>query len=120
MADDPAPDWIVYYDDSTSFSSQDGPPADAPRLGVQVIAAKDIGCGRLIWRGWDFYVWMESEWVVKNLHGLFDFLALPGAEKIVLQGRGIPHHKHIAILETAIYDPRLPTKTADDPREKEV
>lgn len=112
-------DWIIYYSDGSSFSSDDGGPGDAPRDGVQVIVNRDEGrCGRLFWHGSDFYCWQEGEWVPRNNDaGLFDYLRQPGTEKIVLQGRGIRYQAFIDIYNRAVEDKRLPQKDARDHRE---
>ena len=38
--------WTIYYGDGTPFSSEDGSPAAAPPLNVQVVAAVDAFTAR--------------------------------------------------------------------------
>lgn len=111
--------WRVYYDDGSSFSSEDGPPEQAPRSGVQLIAVSDINCGKLLWHGSDYYCWQEGEWVPRCDMGLQDYLDQPGAEKIRLRGRGISHSRFLSIYRAAVDDPRMGPKTAKDSRERE-
>jgi hypothetical protein len=56
-------EWIIFYDDGTSFSSEDGDPGDAPRSGVQVIVVKDISCGRYCLAEQNFYCWEYDQWI---------------------------------------------------------
>jgi hypothetical protein len=109
--------WIIWYDDGSSFSSDDGEPAAAPRDGVQVVTCADIGSGRLIWHGSDFYCWQDDEWVPRSLLGLMDYLREPGAAKIVLQARAIAYRRFTEVYLMAVADERLPAKTGPDPRE---
>ncbi len=118
MSADAMAAWVIWYDDASSFSSDDGAPYEAPRDGVQVISVADIGTGRLMWHSSDFYCWQDNEWVPRSLLGLMDYLREPGAEKIVLQGRGIAYRRFIDIYNKAVEDSRLPwKKTARDARE---
>ncbi len=110
--------WVIWYDDGSSFSSDDGAVHEAPRDGVQVVTVSDTGTGRLMWHSSDFYCWQDSEWVPRSLLGLMDYLREPGTGKIVLQGRGIAYRRFIEVYNKAVEDPRLPwKKTARDARE---
>lgn len=109
--------WAVYYDDGSSFTSDDGPPEEAPRDGVQVVAIADIDAGKQLWHSSDYYCWQDGEWVPRNAAGLHDYLRQPGKEKIVLQGRGIAHRRFVEIYRLAEADNRLGAKTARYARE---
>jgi hypothetical protein len=109
--------WIIFYDDGSSFTDADGPPENAPRDGVQVVSAYDKGVGRLVWHSFDFYCWQDGEWVPRSQRGLFDYLREPGATKIVLQGRAVAYRTFTAAYQKAIDDTRLPAKNGMDPRE---
>jgi hypothetical protein len=114
-------DWIVYYDDGSSFTSDDGRPGNAPRDGVQCIASRDNDrTGKLIWHSSDFYCWQDDEWVPRSEAGLYDYLREPGTEKIVLQGRAIAYRRFAKIYTAAVNDERLPFKFARDQREPEA
>ena len=54
--------WIIYYDDGSTYSSDDGPPEDAPVDGVQVIMQALSDGGRRIVQGGDYYWWLGDEW----------------------------------------------------------
>ena len=109
--------WIIHFDDETTFSSADGAPHEAPRDGVQIVQTADPAIGRMIWHSSDFYCWQDGEWVPRSLLGLMDYLREPGAEKTVLQGRGVAYRRFRAIYDLALADPRLQFKTGRDPRE---
>lgn len=49
--------WKIYYTDSTTFSSDEGGPLDAPCKGVAVIIQEDGRCGRRILKFMDWYRW---------------------------------------------------------------
>lgn len=112
--------WIVYYEDGSSFTSEDGGPGDAPRSGVQVVAVRDDQrTGRLLWHSADWYCWHMDEWVLRSDAGLYDYLRQPGTEKIVLQARGTTYNNFIKIYNFALADDRLPLKSGRDQREPE-
>ena len=113
-------EWVVYYDDGSSFTSEDGPPEYAPRYGVQAVACRHEGVGRLIWDSRDYYCWDGGTWVPRDREaGLVDYLSLPGREKVVLFGRAIPYGRYLEVYNRAVDDRRLPFKTGRDPRERE-
>lgn len=112
-------DWVIYYEDGSSFTSENGEPGLAPRDGVQVVAVRDDRTDKLIWHSFDFYCW-QGEWVPRNEAGLYDYLRQPGKEKIVLQARGIGYRKFVSLYEKALEDNRLPFKYARDAREPEA
>lgn len=110
--------WIIWYEDGSSFSSFDGKPHEAPRDGVQIVAVEHSGVGRLLWHSSDFYCW-QDEWVPRSLTGLMDYLRQPGIDKVVLQGRGIGYKRFLDVYMIALGDKRLPIKTARHPKEPE-
>jgi hypothetical protein len=109
-------DWIVFYDDGSTFSSDDGAPEQAPAWGVMVIAARSAEHGRTLWLGQDFFWWDEDgEWVDGDLVGLIDYLARrPYTKKIVLMGRDRAPDRFHRSYRQALFDPRLPPKTSQD------
>lgn len=79
-------DWKLYYDDRSTFSSEDGSWLDAPVWGVLGLASPDKWVGREIDTGrppglvtdlsGDYYVWAidaPKPWWV-DMGGLMDFL----------------------------------------------
>lgn len=52
-------EWLIYYDDETTFSSEDGTWADAPAYGVQIISERCILEGtpvKMMHMGMDYYL----------------------------------------------------------------
>ena len=85
-------EWIIFYEDKSSFSSLDGEPAVAPRTGVIAIFVEDDSDGR----GYsplfdtDFYCWHErGGWASHDYQGLLDYLVLE-RNPLVLRGYWIP------------------------------
>lgn len=114
-------EWIIFYDDESSFSSVDGPPSEAPRDGVQCIAVVDRGCGHYILSEQDWYCWHFEDdcWVPHGWAGMLQYLRKPGVLKIVLEGYAIKGERHYKQRSKARKDPRLPPVTAKPPRQLE-
>lgn len=117
-------DWIIWYSDGSSFSSEQGAPEDAPRWGVICIAAYSGDHGRMIWHGTDYYGWvcepgcLLGDWISFDATGLLDYLAnRPGREKIVLIGRHVPPDVFHRVYRMADTDPRLPPRSSRDATE---
>lgn len=110
--------WIVWYDDGSSFTNLDGQPWDAPRWGVLCIAAESKDHGRMIWHATDYYVW-DTEWISCDFTGLLDYLTRPGREKTVLIGRHVPPRIFYEVYEKANHDPRLPPRSSYDALERQ-
>lgn len=82
--------WKIYYDDNTTFSSEDGSPFDAPRTGVQVIAYEDqLGRYWLMSQA-DYYYYEpgrpEWGWWHADMWAIFDHLQR-AKQPLVLFGR---------------------------------
>jgi hypothetical protein len=112
-------EWVIWYDNGTSFSSEDGPPDAAPRVGVQVVAVRDIRVGRLLWAGDDYYCWQEGQWVPHTQDGLVHYLdtVYPALR---LRGYAVSDERFQRVYGQALADPRLPPKSASDVREKAI
>ena len=105
-------EWIIYYDDGTTFSSQNGEPHEAPREGAQVLATRNGDVGRALWFGVDYFCWQDGEWVPRNSVGLHHYLRQPGPVKIVVQGTGIAFERFKKILwRAASEENQLPEKS---------
>lgn len=114
-----AVDWIIYYDTADTFSSEDGSPDNAPKDGVQVVAVRDVGVGKILWHSYDHYCWhKEGCWLPHTEIGMRFYLSKDDEPKVVLNGYWIPHKRWADIYNFAVDDKRLPFKTASDPREK--
>ena len=95
----------IYYDDENIY---DGPPEEAPRLGVQAIVQFTEHEGRSVYSGEDYYWWDDDgTWRGGDLFGLFDYLIRPGY-KLVLFGRLIHNAKYKEILDLAHKDSEIP------------
>lgn len=109
--------WVIHYSDGRSFSSDDGPPEDAPRTGVQAVGVASQSCGNYVLSQQDYYCWHDGEgWIPHDLSGLYQYLAEPGREKIVLRGYWIGNEAFMKARQAARDDPRLPKVTARPPR----
>lgn len=116
--------WIIYYDDGSSFTSDDGPPEKAPREGVQVISNANQAIGKLLWHSAEAYCWHnEGEWVPHSSTGLQRYLALSEQGKepgIYVLGYAIPYFRFQKIYTSAVDDTRMAFKTGRDQREPEA
>jgi hypothetical protein len=111
-------EWIIFYDDESTFSSDDGGPGDAPGDGVIVVAVSDIGTGRVLWHSADFYCWhRENEWVPHNQRGLDRYLADEREPGIFVAGYSVPNARWQKVYAQALADARMPVKTAWSPFE---
>jgi hypothetical protein len=111
--------WVIWYDDFSSFSSDDGEPWEAPRDGVICIAIADRGCGRYVLGEIDWYCWHfeDSKWVPHNRSGMQQYLRKPGKEKVVVEGYWVEKQRYTKIRSHALkVDDRLPKVTANPPQ----
>jgi hypothetical protein len=99
--------WRIYYDDESTFSSDDGLPCDAPGYGVEGILQGPPHDHQLITRDYelaerDFYLFREDYgcWVRVDRDGLIDHF-VHGARHITacLVGRTIPRPDWLAIMK---------------------
>ena len=107
----PSCEWVVWYDDGTSFCSLEGVPEAAPAWGVMCIAQASRDHGRVIWHGGDYYWRDREEWVRGDLAGLLDYVTRIGLAKV---GRSVPTAHFRKCYQQAVDDPRLPPKTSLD------
>ena len=103
----------VYYSDGSTFA---GDPAEAPGLGVVVIAQDDDDVGRMIMGRWDYYCWHAPQWWGHDLTGLIDCLATPGPNRVLI-GRTVSQDDWHAIQARAVSDPGFAPKSATRPLE---
>lgn len=109
--------WRIYYDDGTTFDSDDGPPHLAPKRGVQAIVRDDPQTGFMVLEGHDHYWWEHDQWVGGDKYGFFDYLSRSG-RKVVLFGRSIRREEYERIVNEARNDPDFPRKSAKRPEER--
>ena len=82
--------WRVYYEDGSVFTDADGPPWDAPRLAVQLVAQEDKRVGYRYVSGCDFYTYEPDRggWHTTDQWGLYDHL-IRAPLPLVLFGRNM-------------------------------
>lgn len=98
--------WRIYYDDGTTFGSDDGTPFDAPSAGVVIVAQRLPGQDRELMHGKDYFYWREDiGWNGCDLGGLWDYLLLSRGPKAVLAGRSIRTDAFWRIVGTASGEP---------------
>ena len=129
------PEWVIYYTDGSSFSSEDGSWADAPARGVVGVVGPNRDVGVELMTGTDFYLWWPGAagpWSVDKA-GLWDFLYEVGSplagrpldnqhfdqlvELGVKFGRSMDTRAFQNRVEAILADPRLLAKTALSVRE---
>jgi hypothetical protein len=71
-------EWVIWYDDGSSYSSLDGPKDHVPRRGVEAVAMLDPDTGRAIDWGRDWYWWDGENWLSGDQFGVLDFLNQQG------------------------------------------
>lgn len=119
-------EWIIWYADGTTFSSDEGGPEQAPKEGVIVVGVRDQQVGRRLLHSGDYFCWQHdnlgaqnSEWVVHNSDGLKYYLSRPFEVGIYIIGYNLTGLKWQMIYADAMGDKRLPDKTGWDWREAE-
>ena len=97
--------WCLYYGDGSTFSNEDGLPADAPALNVQVISTADAVIARevgvVLLYGKDYY-WWDGGWFGGDLFGLFDYLLCAQGRAVVKFGRFVPRDQYQAAFNKAV------------------
>lgn len=110
-------DWVIYYDDGSSFSSCDGEPHEAPTEGFVCALGYDQDGERYIQNGWDFYHYDKETqtWWGCDRYGLHDRLRrnLIYAYK---EGRTVSKLRFAEIMKTANDNPDFPLKRPIEPR----
>lgn len=117
-------DWVIFYHDGSSYSSEDGPAEGAPRDGVQCIAVADISCGNYVLAEQNYYCWHHDEdppqWVPHDNDGLRQYRKFNSEDRqVVLHGYWIARERYARIRVESVKDPRLPQATARPPRQPE-
>lgn len=114
--------WKIFYGDGSTFGSDDGIPEEAPALNVQAIAHEaDIGIGRRVVSGKDYYWWepRSGQWEgTTDPFALWDYLVRE-CPSIVKFGRVLPRLEFEKILHRAVMDSGLQPKVAWDSSERQ-
>lgn len=105
------PKWRIFYDDETTFSSDDGAPIDAPTEGFVCALGYDEAGARYIMHGWDFYSWDEvtSQWWGCDRYGLHDRLRR-NVLHAYKEGRTITKTLFSQLMQAANLDPDFPQR----------
>lgn len=106
--------WIIYYEDGSEFTSDDGGPEDAPRQGVAVIAQADEQVGRKLRWNQDAYCWEYDQWVPHDRYSVERYIDKT-IWPIRLVGYWLPDERFWRLYKKALNDPRLPPKNALSP-----
>lgn len=99
-------DYTIYYGNESTYTSDDGPPEQAPKRGVQVIiqGTEDGTDPELL--GAMGYYWWDFEhdlWLSGDVFGFYDYMIQPG-EKVVLFGRTLTNKEYQSIRDRAIQE----------------
>jgi len=86
--------WKIYYDGGEEYSSDDGPPWQAPPSGVLIIALqkeREI----VLEQGLDFFIWKDEAWLTVDRDGKDDYLFCQVFDhpKVCLRGRMVSHEE---------------------------
>ena len=100
--------WRIYYSDGSTYSDEDGTPADAPGSGVICAACYDEDNRRKLAVSADYYVYEAGmspggRWLGVDLFGLWDYLARPGW-KTVKFGRMVGDSQFRQVMLAATND----------------
>lgn len=110
-------DWRIYYDDGSTYSSEDGCAENAPAFGVQAIVQRDFddeihNVGRYVLSspmvdGNDYYWFERGAWYGGEIFGLWDYLSRLGPRKVIF-GRVVEKGRFREIRDRAMADPDFP------------
>lgn len=82
------PDWRIYYSDGSTFDSNNGSIADAPKMGFICAVGYDENNSRYIQWEWGFYRYdaPSLQWWGHDLFGLIDWAEMNGIVTSVSSG----------------------------------
>lgn len=106
--------WRVFYGDGRTIDDDECKVEDLPRRDVQAVIVADDAHGWRILRIFDFYVFDDVHadgWKGTDVFGLWDYLTEPRETCVVLFGRTIGEREYLDIVNRALADASLPTKT---------
>lgn len=108
-----APAWRIYYADGSTFSSYDGEPWQAPKVGAQVVLKTDPDVGRFLFAARDFY-WFDherGEWFGGDQAGFYQHL-MANAPSCVVFGTNVKTREYHDCILAALRDTDFPPKSA--------
>jgi hypothetical protein len=105
-------DWKIYYDDDSTFSSEDGSWEAAPSDGVLCVVVKSDKVGRHVFSGSEYYFRIPGTDSFAHADDLGPFLRKLGLVKF---GRWAPDKCMEEALKKVRRDPEIPRASATDP-----
>ena len=111
--------WRIWYDNGTTYGSDNGQPQDAPGRGVICIVQENERTGRVKLSGADYYTWNGGQWFRADSFGLWDYLAGRGWKKVVF-GRMVDRGRYELIMREAEADKDFPPRSAWEPWEHRI
>lgn len=101
--------WKIFYDDGSTFSSDEGQPHDAPTEGFVCALGYNESGARYIMHGWDFYRFdrESDQWWGMNVYGLHDCLRRNNVYAYK-EGRTLTDKRFQEIMRNAHTDPDFP------------
>lgn len=98
------PKWMIFYDDGTVFTSDNGQPYNAPPSGALILIQEDADGKWVIYQKDAAYVWgwrSKDEWVPVDQIGIIDYLLNHRDVKAILFGRWTSNENFDEIWEKA-------------------
>jgi hypothetical protein len=99
------PFWIIFYEDGSTFSNEDGLPSEAPPLGVMVLLQRSAQDRIVLYTQKDYYCWGwrdSNEWVNCEPAGFWDYMFHhTGEQKAVLFGRWTTDDNYMKVWNEA-------------------
>jgi len=115
--------WRIYYEGGKVFTSEDGSPYDAPRIGVQVIAEEHPAAGYELIFGSDYYCFDPDRrgWWRGDIFTAMDHL-MRARRQCLLFGRIVDDEEWRALFERINIElgPRAGRVTTEPRREPET
>lgn len=82
-------EWMIFYEDRSTFSNLDGEVWEAPKSGVQAVVERYPAVGHVTHKKGNIYVydadWGKPNWRVMDLWGFAQYMLTPG-QKCALFG----------------------------------
>jgi len=97
--------WIIYYDDGSRYSSDDGSPYDARATGViAIVEEADCPSGFKVGCEKPFYLWREDLglWAMADEAGFWDYIFHQKGPLKILVGRTVSDSDYQRIVKTAV------------------
>jgi hypothetical protein len=110
-------EWVIYYDDESTYTNEDGPPELAPSEGVQVIVKPHPDVGWTMDYSADYYLWLDDHWQGVTEDRFWSYLFRPGWKKILF-GERLDDNKWQEVYQRAKRDCHFGRKRGYLPMER--